>query len=76
MGKIGALGVLRLRAPGAVSSDKSVRRSAQDDGFVVTWRFRVTVLWYVEIQKNSAFSDLYCLPTSHCGDFHHGTGVE
>jgi hypothetical protein len=34
MGKITALGVLRLRATSAVSRDKSVRRSAQDDVFV------------------------------------------
>jgi len=34
MGKISILGVLRLRATSAVSRDKSVRRSAQDDGFV------------------------------------------
>jgi hypothetical protein len=35
----------------AVSRDKSVRRSAQDDVFVVGWR-----------AKNSVFSDFYCLP--------------
>src|SRR5271154_1060785 len=34
MGKISTAEVLRLRATGAVSRDKSVRRSAQDDGFV------------------------------------------
>jgi hypothetical protein len=34
MGKISTAGVLRLRAPSAVSRDKSVRRFAQDDGFV------------------------------------------
>jgi hypothetical protein len=34
MGKISTAGVLRLRATSAVSHDKSVRRSAQDDGFV------------------------------------------
>jgi hypothetical protein len=34
MGKISPLGVLRLRATIAVSRDKSVRRSAQDDDFV------------------------------------------
>ena len=34
MGKISTAGVLRLRATSAVSRDKSVRRSAQDDGFV------------------------------------------
>jgi hypothetical protein len=34
MGKINTAGVLRLRAPSAVSYDQSVRRSAQDDGFV------------------------------------------
>jgi hypothetical protein len=34
VGKIGAVGVLRLRATRAVSCDESVRRSAQDDGFV------------------------------------------
>jgi hypothetical protein len=34
VGKIGIAGVLRLRATRALSRDKSVRRSAQDDGFV------------------------------------------
>jgi hypothetical protein len=34
MGKISTAGVLRLRATSAVSPDKSVRRSAQDDDFV------------------------------------------
>jgi len=34
VGTIGVAGVLRLRATRAVSCDKSVRRSAQDDGFV------------------------------------------
>jgi hypothetical protein len=34
IGKIGVAGVLRLRATRDVSCDKSVRRSAQDDGFV------------------------------------------
>jgi hypothetical protein len=34
MGKISTAGVLRLRATSAVSRDKSVRRSAQDDNFV------------------------------------------
>jgi hypothetical protein len=34
MGKISTAGVLRLRATSAVSRDKSVRRSAQDDDFV------------------------------------------
>jgi hypothetical protein len=34
MGKISTAEVLRLRATSAVSRDKSVRRSAQDDGFV------------------------------------------
>jgi hypothetical protein len=34
MGKISTAGVLRLRATGAVSRDKSVRRCAQDDDFV------------------------------------------
>jgi hypothetical protein len=34
MGKMSTAGVLRLHAPGAVSHDKSVRRFAQDDGFV------------------------------------------
>jgi hypothetical protein len=34
MGKISILGVLRLRAISAVSRDKSVTRSAQDDDFV------------------------------------------
>jgi hypothetical protein len=34
MGKIKAAGVLRLRAPSAVSYDQSLRRFAQDDGFV------------------------------------------
>ena len=38
MGKISALGVLRLRAPSSVSHDKSVRRSAQDDGFAASLR--------------------------------------
>jgi hypothetical protein len=38
MGKMSTLGVLRLRATSAVSRDKSVRRSAQDDVFVVSWR--------------------------------------
>jgi hypothetical protein len=32
--KISSAGVLRLHAPGAVSHDKSVGRSAQDDDFV------------------------------------------
>jgi hypothetical protein len=32
--KISIPGVLRLRAPNAVSRDKSVRRFAQDDDFV------------------------------------------
>ena len=31
---MGSAEVLRLRAPGTVSRDKSVRRSAQDDAFV------------------------------------------
>jgi hypothetical protein len=34
MSRISTVGVLRLRATSAVSRDKSVRRSAQDDGFV------------------------------------------
>jgi hypothetical protein len=34
IGKISTAGVLRLRARSAVSRDKSVRRSAQDDDFV------------------------------------------
>jgi hypothetical protein len=34
MGKIRTAAVLRLRAASAVSRDKSVRRSAQDDDFV------------------------------------------
>src|ERR1700733_1657429 len=34
MGKISTAEVLRLRATSAVSCDKSVRRSAQDDDFV------------------------------------------
>src|ERR1700722_13893589 len=34
MGKISPAEVLRLRAPSALSRYKSVRRSAQDDGFV------------------------------------------
>jgi hypothetical protein len=34
MGKISTAGVLRLRATSALSRDKSVRRSAQDDDFV------------------------------------------
>jgi hypothetical protein len=34
MSRISTLGVLRLRATNAVSRDKSVRRSAQDDVFV------------------------------------------
>ena len=34
MGKISIAEVLRLRAASAVSHDKSVRRFAQDDGFV------------------------------------------
>ena len=34
MGKMSILEVLRLRAPSAVSRDKSVRRFAQDDDFV------------------------------------------
>jgi hypothetical protein len=34
MGKVRTAEVLRLRAASAVSSDKSVRRSAQDDDFV------------------------------------------
>jgi len=38
MGKISTLGVLRLRASSAVSRDKSVRRSAQDDVFVVSFK--------------------------------------
>jgi hypothetical protein len=37
MGKISSPGVLRLRATTAVSRDKSVRRSAQDDDFVGVW---------------------------------------
>ena len=32
--KISIVGVLRLRAPNAVSCDESVRRFAQDDDFV------------------------------------------
>ena len=31
---------LRLRAINAVTHDKSVRRSAQDDDFVVSWSFK------------------------------------
>jgi len=34
MGKISIAGVLRLRAPSAVSHDKAVRRFAQDDDLV------------------------------------------
>jgi hypothetical protein len=34
MGEMSAAGVLRLRAASAVSRNKSVRRSAQDDAFV------------------------------------------
>ena len=34
MGKMSDAGVLRLRATSIVSRDKSVRRSALDDGFV------------------------------------------
>jgi len=52
MGEISTPGVLRLRAISAVSGDRSVRRSAQDDVFVVS----------LEMQKNSIFSDFNCLP--------------
>src|ERR1700728_3415820 len=38
MGEISTVGVLRLRAASAMSRDKSVRRSAQDDDFVASWR--------------------------------------
>jgi len=34
MGKISTAEVLRLRATSTISRDESVRRSAQDDGFV------------------------------------------
>jgi hypothetical protein len=34
MGKIDTAEVLRLRAPSAVPRDKTLKRSAQDDGFV------------------------------------------
>jgi hypothetical protein len=34
MGEMGTAEVLRLRAASAVSRDQTVRRSAQDDGFV------------------------------------------
>jgi hypothetical protein len=37
MVKVSAAEVLRLRAPSAVSRDKSVKRSAQDDDFVGIW---------------------------------------
>jgi hypothetical protein len=38
MGKISVAGVLRLRATSAVSRNKYVMRSAQDDAFVASWR--------------------------------------
>ena len=39
-GKLSTAKVLRIRATSAVSRDKSVRRSAQDDVFVVGWRHK------------------------------------
>jgi stage II sporulation protein D len=44
MGKIALAGVLRLRATSTVSRDKSVRRSAQDDDFVLTGSWRRNLL--------------------------------
>jgi hypothetical protein len=38
MGTISTAEVLRLRARSAVTRDKSVRRSSQDDDFVASWR--------------------------------------
>jgi hypothetical protein len=38
MGKMSLAGVLRLRAAMALSRDKSVKRSAQDDDFAASWR--------------------------------------
>jgi hypothetical protein len=39
MGKISPLGVLRLRAIERCVRDKSVMRSAQDDGFAGGWKY-------------------------------------
>ncbi len=63
MGRIGAAGVLRLRATSAVSRDKSVRRSAQDDDFVASWRRSGRrFCGGLEMQKTSVFSGFYFLP--------------
>jgi hypothetical protein len=48
MDEISTLGVLRLRATSSVSRDKSVRRSAQDDGFV--WGLKYS---WLDMQKNT-----------------------
>jgi hypothetical protein len=54
MVKLSNAGVLRLRARGGLSRDKSALRSAQDDAFCGG----------LEMQKTSVFSDLL-LPAKH-----------
>src|SRR6202522_2984580 len=44
IGKISSAGILRLRATTAVSRDRYVRRSAQDDGFAGSWRWNKPAL--------------------------------
>jgi hypothetical protein len=51
MGKISTAEVLRLRAKSAVSRDKSVRRCAQDDGFVRG--LEIQLVGYAENTKRS-----------------------
>ena len=45
MGKISTLGVLRLRAIKLSVTERSVRRSAQDDVSVVSWRCKKSGFW-------------------------------
>jgi hypothetical protein len=56
MGKVSTAEVLRLRAPSALSRDKTVGRSAQDDGFA-------GVLTKKHPEQVSAFGRLSFPPT-------------
>ena len=58
MGKLSTAGVLRLRATSAVSRDESVRRSAQDDGFVGGLKgLEIQLVGYAENTKRSKKSE-------------------
>ncbi len=58
MGKISPAEVLRLRAPSALSRDKSVKRSAQDDGFVGVLK-KTSQSSVIATKSNQSRSDVF-----------------